>query len=342
MSEPVEPEIICTTCNEAIKGPLFEARGFFFHKDHFTCAKCKKDLMGATFGVREGKFFCEEDYLTAFGKLCEKCKQVITGVCIESGGKAWCEEHLTCTKCDKNLEKFRSVDNNPYCDDCYGLLSSYVCRACETTIDHRDHIEALGFHFHFRCFVCSKGDHKIEDKTKYYEFGGKIYCEDHWDEKEHLNKCGACGKLIDHDYVKVCGQEFHTKCWTCGGCKQVIGTKTAAKFDNVYYCTRCAQKEDQKRKDGRVMEPVYAKRLIRGYGEYEAAPGTIPPWESKCYPLATLLLRPPLIPKEIDFRQREQYLEEKEFKKVFGVPMRTFNGYPLWRRLMMKKEVNLF
>jgi len=87
---------------------------------------------------------------------------------------------------------------------------------------------------------------------------------------------------------------------------------------------------------------VKPKRLVRGYGEYEAAPGTVPPWESKTYPLEILRLRPPLIPKEIDFRQREQYLEDKEFKQVFGMDMVTFNALPLWKRLMLKKEQNLF
>jgi len=195
------------------------------------------------------------------------------------------------------------------------------------------------------CFICCIGDHKIGDKARYYELDGKTYCQTHWDESNLIDNCQICRRQIENDYVRVLGKNYHTKCWKCADCKFVIRTKQAVQNNGVFYCTPCAQKRQEARKEAEEKarwEAILAKRLLRGYGEYEAAPGTIPPSESKCYPLATLLLRPPHIPKEIDFRQREQYLEKWEFKKVFGVEMEEFNGYPLWRRLMMKKEVGLF
>jgi len=141
------------------------------------------------------------------------------------------------------------------------------------------------------------------------------------------------------------GKSFHTKCWKCADCKFVIRSKEAVSNSGLFYCKPCVDKRLKAKEEADEKarwEAVIAKYLLRGYGDLEPAPGTIPPCDSKCYPFSTLIQRPPQIPKEIDFRQREQYLEKWEFKKVFGVEMDEFNSYPMWRRMMMKKEIGLF
>jgi len=241
-----------------------------------------------------------------------------------------------------SADTHRQHETKPYCEDCYATVTDFTCRICQKSIDHRHLVESLGFQFHLDCFVCCVGDHKIGNKQVYYEHLNKMYCKKHWEEAGLIDACAECGKGIEHDYVKVVGKCFHTNCWKCSACKKVIQGKTATQSHGLFFCVPCGKKATAEGSDDMKMEGVVGKRLIRGYGEYEAAPGTVPPWESKTYPLSVLLLRPGQIPKEIDFRQREQYLEENEFKQVFKVDMQTFNAYPLWRRLLLKKEVGLF
>jgi len=317
-----------------------------FHEDCFKCSACKNLLAGQPYGFNEGNFYCAQDLKTLFAKTCGRCKKTINGNYVQAANRYWCEAHFQCEQCRKKItsDSHRIHDKQPYCEDCFSKITDYTCRRCEKPIDHRELVQSMGLSFHVGCFICCMGDNKQGSDQKYFELDKKTYCQKHWEESNLVDNCGICRKPIDNDYVRVMGKNFHTKCWKCADCKFVIRTKEAISHNGLFYCKPCVDKRNKTRQEEEEKarwEAILAKRMIRGY-DYEAAPGTIPPNESKCYPLATLLLRPPHIPTEIDFRQREQYLEKWEFKKVFGVEMDEFNTYPLWRRLMMKKEIGLF
>jgi len=302
------------------------------------------------YGHHEGVFYCESCYLAAHSKKCEWCKKPITGQYIEAlGGRRWCKDHFKCWQCMKPIkgDTHRLHEKKLHCETCYSKISTHVCLKCDKQIDHRDHVESMGFHFHLSCFVCCVGDHKIGNKQKYFEHKDKTYCQEHWEAAGLIDQCFTCKKTIDNDYVKVVGKFFHSKCWKCNYCKFIIRTKNAASVLGNFYCMSCYKKAQESGNDVRIpgiekAEDIIAQHLVKGYGELETAPGCVPPSESKRYPLSVLLLRPGQIPPEIDFRQREQYLEETEFQKVFGVSMEEFNSYPYWRRVMMKKDVGLF
>jgi len=321
-----------------------EHLSFSFHSKCFTCVTCEKELAQIPYGFYEDGFYCGECLYAVHGRTCVTCKKLITGVAIAVGNRTWCKEHFKCGQCKTLItsDKHREYKNAPICEDCYGKLTTYTCKRCNLIIDHRELVESMGFQFHKDCFVCSVGDHKLEDQEPYHEHKDlKIYCQRHFDELDKGDVCAACGKTIDSEYVQSEGQNFHATCWRCVKCNTVIQTRTAVQMQGKFYCTTCA-KPDTKIHDRGDPKQVTGKRLIRGYGDYEPGEGSIPPSASKRYPMKVLQLRPPQIPREIDFRQREQYLSDEEFLENFGVTIKEFNSFPLWKRIHMKKEKKLF
>jgi len=343
-------------CQKEVRdGTGIFARGRKWHTVHYRCDVCKADLDEKTFKEVENKLYCPMDALKKFGEICERCNIKIKGSFIKALDRSWHDACFNCTKCSKkfdaHLQGIHHIGSAPYCEDCYGAVAGGTCAVCNEVIGLADLIETLGDKFHRYCYRCCVGPHEMEIGN-FWKHEGKMYCLAHWEASGLVDQCYACHKMIESEYVKIGTKCFHTKCWTCRYCKKIIKEDEVAQIQGQFYCVECARSgkvADGGHSRGGVyipgmdaMEILRIKRLVRGYGEYECEPGVIPPSESCTYPLAVLRLRPGKIPKEIDFRQREQYLEESVFKEVFGVDMATFNDYPLWRRLMLKKEVELF
>jgi len=268
-------------------------------------------------------------------------KKLITGVSIVVGKKAWCKEHFKCGTCKTviNSEKHREYKKNPICDNCYNQLTNYTCRKCKETIEHMDLVEALGHQYHTGCFVCSVGDHKLDDQEPYYEHKDlKIYCQTHYDELDKGEACQKCGKVLDTEYVKLGNKSYHSACWTCQKCSKPIKTKDAVQVQGQFFCQDCA-KVDTKIHD---RKNVTGRRLVPGYGDIDSDPDVVPPSASKRFPYKTLVLKRPHLPREVDQRQKEAYLTGEEFTEVFGCSGTEWNSYPTWKKLMLKKEKNLF
>jgi len=359
----------CYVCRREIKSsdPV-QRKGEWFHSEHFKCGDCKKELDEQNFTMKDNRVLCPDCNFKRHGVFCGRCEKQIKTSFIHILDKGWHDECFDCHVChakfDDSLTGIHNIDGNPYCESCYDSTHAGACSVCDKSIGLGELVEAQGERFHKSCFVCAEGPHEMESGS-FWKHDGKLYCVAHWESLNILDKCFRCKKSIDSEYVKIGTKIFHPKCWTCNACRKIIRDNEAGQVAGEFYCAECCKSGRAKAGKGKgkmtsagIWVPedeeeakaaakakilmVKPKRLVRGYGEYEAAPGTVPPWESKTYPLEIVRLRPPKIPKEIDFRQREQYLEDKVFKEVFGVDMVTFNGYPLWKRLMMKKERDLF
>jgi len=332
-----------------------EAKGYKFHRDHLRCKTCNKNLYGEMYAFRDDRFYCEEDFFKAFGKWCARCEQGIRGKFIFALNKNWCADHFTCEMCKKPFgddDGHHAYDDKPYCDKCYPKISKdKKCSKCDKVIDFRQLVSSMGKDFHEACFVCGKGDHKIGRGAAFWVDSGKVWCKEHWESGDVIDHCAKCGKYIDSEYVKVAEKTFHSLCWKCKACKKPMKDNIATRSaDGDFFCSNCRKIIPAGAKGAWVngvwvpadAEEVKARRLVRGYGEYEVPPGCIPPWASPCYPLEVVRLPYGVIPKEIDFRQREQYLEEDVFRKEFGMEMADFNALPIWRRIMIKKDLKLF
>jgi len=221
-------------------------------------------------------------------------------------------------------------------------LTEYTCRKCSQIIDHRDVLDALGHQYHTGCFVCSVGDHQLSDQEPYYEHKDlKIYCQTHFDQLDKGDACAKCGQTLDTEFVQLGDKSYHAACWTCKKCDTVIQSRDAVQVTGGFYCRNCA-KVDVKIHSADRKQNVVGKRLVPGYGDSEVPEGVIPPSAGKKYPYRTLRQKHPYLPREVDTRQKEQYLTPEEFIEVFGVTQFAFSRYPTWKRLLLKKEKELF
>eukprot|EP00456_Euglypha_rotunda_P076703 TRINITY_DN7198_c0_g1_i5.p1 TRINITY_DN7198_c0_g1~~TRINITY_DN7198_c0_g1_i5.p1 ORF type:complete len:315 (+),score=35.49 TRINITY_DN7198_c0_g1_i5:322-1266(+) len=313
------------------------------------------------FDVQFNQVYCFDCSFSKFGATCARCHTPCKGSVIKILDKNWHDECFSCFVCKKDMSHvltgIHNIANEPYCESCHDKVNGGNCNVCNKEIGLGDLVETLGQRFHKGCYLCCVGPHEMKVET-FWKHDGQMYCQAHWEESGLVDTCAACEKMIESEYIKIGGKNYHPGCWRCRTCKKPIKDAEATQLFGDFYCATCVllgkfQKPPNGFGKGKMVNGFYvpsddelqmmkALHLIRGYGEYEAAPGTIPPSESPCYPLHILRLRPPKIPKEIDYRQKEQYLEEKEFLQVFKIPMTVFNHLPLWRRLMLKKEVDLF
>eukprot|EP00457_Paulinella_chromatophora_P004890 gb/GEZN01004903.1/.p1 GENE.gb/GEZN01004903.1/~~gb/GEZN01004903.1/.p1 ORF type:complete len:399 (-),score=51.74 gb/GEZN01004903.1/:662-1858(-) len=347
----------CNFCKVDVPADkCFKANGLTFHPEHFTCTVCQKNLVGAQTGFDAGVFYCEEDYLKKFSSACARCHNQITSGFVEALGKKWCDFCFSCEGCKKPLEEVFNKDGRPYCLTCYEKedLAALTCAKCEKSVDtYGEMIQNLGQTFHIECFRCFVGDHKILSRDRFFKNKTNLYCEKHWEESKlsDPDKCQGCKRLILTEYVAAGAKEFHIECFECLTCKSKLEIGTAREFNDLYFCGKCFGKVPKDGSKGVYVNGVYipgaaslieGKHLVKGYGDKEARPGSVPPSESKSYPLATLQLPYEKCPPKIDYRQKEMYLSDKEFQTVFSMSKAEWLKQPFWRITELKKQHNLW
>ncbi|XP_054279165.1 leupaxin-like [Macrosteles quadrilineatus] len=110
----------CANCNKPITEVVLAALGQTWHPEHFTCAHCEQPIKETAFRVRDGKPFCEADYVRLFVKNCRSCGERITGSILTALNETWHQECFKCTNCEEiiGLKEFTERDGKPYCMGC--------------------------------------------------------------------------------------------------------------------------------------------------------------------------------------------------------------------------------
>ncbi len=84
----------CPGCNQPITREYVEALGHKWHKDHFVCTTCGKQLGDVGFLHRDGKPYCERDFYELFGLRCSICHEPLRGHYFsDSWDNAFCARH---------------------------------------------------------------------------------------------------------------------------------------------------------------------------------------------------------------------------------------------------------
>lgn len=194
---------------------------YSFHADHFQCATCKCNLLGQQYGTHEEKFYCARDFGLLFAKTCEHCGELIEGgQQAEAMGKYYHPEHFCCCVCGESFPsgQYYCHDNQPYCQQHYGLLVAPKCNECRLPLlDAADSIAYQGIHYHVACVKCYICGVELTNDSVMSD-GSNIFCqEDYW---THFgNRCETCSKFILDQEVQVDeGQYFHIQCLTCTVC----------------------------------------------------------------------------------------------------------------------------
>ncbi|KAL7718271.1 LIM domain-containing protein unc-97 [Entamoeba marina] len=134
----------CEKCKHPIEGRSIQACGFLFHVDCFRCTECDLPLTGSTFFRKDGKPYCNYHFYRLFGKVCEKCGEVIEG---DDGyqikEKFYHKKCFVCSQCNKKLDpkKTKVYEGNPICLSCYNRLPGDVKYALDQEEYEQERIE---------------------------------------------------------------------------------------------------------------------------------------------------------------------------------------------------------
>jgi len=90
-------DLLCGTCNEAIRGSYIAAIGKKFHLDHFTCSMCPT-VFGPdeTYYEHDGKIFCHYHYSIHHAARCGGCKMAILKQFVEVKANSYEQWHPEC------------------------------------------------------------------------------------------------------------------------------------------------------------------------------------------------------------------------------------------------------
>ncbi|XP_077299025.1 transforming growth factor beta-1-induced transcript 1 protein-like [Arctopsyche grandis] len=167
---------ICNVCFKEIEGRVVTALDKKWHPEHFTCADCKKPIENSTFHQKDGKIYCETDFLNNHTDKCNDCGKPIKDRIIKAMGVCWHEEHFVCKKCKKPFGDlpFTPHEGKPYCKKCHTELFAPKCGGCKKPIENNT-IIALNNNWHRDCFKCGKCSKPVTESTFSVE-GGKPLC----------------------------------------------------------------------------------------------------------------------------------------------------------------------
>ncbi len=126
---------------------MITALGSLWHPDHFMCCYCDNVIGTSIFYEKDGKPYCETDYLELFSPKCANCSQPIVDVrlllqnlilflklivikcflkkMLTALNKTWHPTCFTCSSCSKQLndESFLEKNSNAFCK--YELINLF-------------------------------------------------------------------------------------------------------------------------------------------------------------------------------------------------------------------------
>ncbi|KAG8180921.1 hypothetical protein JTE90_020147 [Oedothorax gibbosus] len=166
MENSSDPEFygICYNCGEKVlgEGSGCTAMEHVYHISCFTCHVCYKELRGKPFYAKDGKPFCEDDYLNTLEKCCV-CGGRILDRILRATGKPYHPNCFTCVVCGKCLDGIPfTVDatNQIYCIDDFHKKFAPRCCVCHQPImpeqgkEETVRVVALDRSFHVQCYRC--------------------------------------------------------------------------------------------------------------------------------------------------------------------------------------------
>jgi len=344
---------ICFSCGGKIESAFVVAKEKTFHADHFRCNTCNQPLGGKAFIEKDNHFYCEDCYYNEFNPKCGHCGEVIKGQYISALNQSWHPDHFVCTECGQPFEgnQFHKHNDKPYCDKHYNELFAENCAKCGLKIEGQV-FEALEQKFHLECFVCSVGEHKIGEGVNFHLHNDKVYCPEHFEEL-FLQKCAGCNQTIKGQYVKVLDSHFHPQCWKCADCGVVISSENCGQSGGKFYCRNCVAKKSGGSSDsGSVSrsqsqtvsspKPSDNKTQTKSGGEssYSPPPSSSTPG-AKFYTYDALKDAKNL-PSDVNAFNKEEYLADDVFLKMFKMDKATFAKLPVWKKKRLKQKVGLF
>jgi len=110
----------CFGCGNAVASSGLRALDHLWHKECFTCKKCRALLVERSFVTGDdGNPLCGDCYDEQFGKKCAKCSQAISGVFVNVDGKDYHKTCFVCSSCGSSFDGgYFMKEGKAHCKNC--------------------------------------------------------------------------------------------------------------------------------------------------------------------------------------------------------------------------------
>ncbi len=173
--------------------------------------------------------------------ICCDCKLPIKVTqFLRVGNYSFHPDHFCCHECRKSLigeEKPRFRDGQFYCTDHFAQKFCFRCESCNELIVEGNYIGVSGVYYHYHHFVCEICRQPFPD-GKYYEDGGKVYCEEHYN---NISLCVMCEEPIlpDDVVVNMRDKPCHRRCLKCKLCNiELPENGNIYQRNNMVFCIK--------------------------------------------------------------------------------------------------------
>jgi len=194
--------VSCAKCGYSLYGNEYvSAGGKAYHKEHFTCVKCRTELIG-TYYNHHSQTYCQDcaaellpcttcrkgitgQYMIQEGKPfhlgcmerkhCAKCGEKIDDTILTALGKPWHVRCFTCITCLKELgAQFIAKDGHGQCNSC-ATKTRPTCEKCRIPLIG-EYMAFEGNSFHPECFLCSQCRNRL-GTSGFYNVSGQLKCK---------------------------------------------------------------------------------------------------------------------------------------------------------------------
>jgi len=110
----------CFGCKKSVSTTGVRAMDKLWHKECFSCKKCKTSLLSGSFVAGDDGYpLCANCYDENFGKKCGKCKKNISGIFLNIDGQDYHKECFVCNNCKNPFDSgYFMKDGAPLCKNC--------------------------------------------------------------------------------------------------------------------------------------------------------------------------------------------------------------------------------
>ncbi|XP_077789033.1 leupaxin [Podarcis muralis] len=166
----------CAYCAAPIKEKILTAMDRTWHPEHFFCAHCGKVFGNDGFQEKDGKPYCQKDFMALFSSKCKGCDKPVMNQYLSALNAVWHPECFVCGDCFCSFQdgSFFELNGRPYCELHYHHHQGTVCFGCGKPIVGRC-VSAMGHKFHPEHFVCAFCLTQLHNGI-FQEQNGKTYC----------------------------------------------------------------------------------------------------------------------------------------------------------------------
>lgn len=214
----------CQSCREQLGSEFIKFREYKFHRAHFQCVECHKQLEKQKFYWKTNSLYCHEHFVSKFCHTCRVCAEKIeSGRVIPACGSHYHPNHFVCATCSKSLleEKYYENDNLPFCEE------HLMCFACNKQVKEEEMSRIHSRVYHKACLKCClchislSINQRDSVKKRVFFKDNNMYCEDDYLDV-FSRRCTACGKHIQGECVSANEESFHPECLKCFVCEKSL------------------------------------------------------------------------------------------------------------------------